>query len=104
MRDVVCLFFWLWGLPVAEFAERIPSCFAFFCGGRDDNVSTLPMFRGHFPARGWMLGSQGLEATDFCSLQQLAQSFLCPCGEGIGVGYALHRGIVRQQDCLGVHP
>jgi 3-hydroxymyristoyl/3-hydroxydecanoyl-(acyl carrier protein) dehydratase len=26
----------------------------------------LPMFRGHFPDRGLMLGSQGLEATDFC--------------------------------------
>jgi hypothetical protein len=28
MRYVVCLFFWLWGLPVSEFEERIPSPFA----------------------------------------------------------------------------
>ena len=79
MRYVVCLFFWLWGLPVAEVEERIPSCFSFFCGGSDDKVSTLPMFRSHFPDRGLMLGSQGLEETDFCYIQKLAQSFLCPC-------------------------
>ena len=73
MRYVVCLFFWLGGLPVAEFEEYIPSCFSFFCSGSDDKVSILPMFRSHFPDRGLMLGSQGLEETDFCYIERVAE-------------------------------
>ena len=104
MRYVGCLFLWLWGLPVAEFEERIPSYFAFFGAGSDDKVSTLPMVRGHFPDRGLMLGSQGLEETAFRSIQKLAQSVLCPCGECLVGCSAWHLGSVRQKDFLVVHP